>query len=209
MKISEIFHSVQGESINCGKPSIFIRVTGCNMKPLCKWCDSKFALKGGKEYNITQLYNEIKKYPCDHIVFTGGEIYPYISPIKRFIAKYDDYTYEAETNGLIYFNTTPFQLVNVSPKIQNINEKALIRFDRLHNNVYFKFVIENKNNFNEWLGIIEELGLKQNHIIMMPEGTSPNVLKEKSSWLIELCKDCNFRFSTRLQILLWGNKKGT
>ena len=71
MLINEIFYSIQGEGRSAGKPAVFLRLSGCNLK--CRWCDTKYAWKKGEEMTTGQIIQKIKKYPCKHLVVTGGE----------------------------------------------------------------------------------------------------------------------------------------
>ena len=69
MKITEIFHSIQGE-IDVGKPSIFIRTSTCNMEPKCKFCDTKYSWEETEDTKMSIIKDEIRKFNCNHIVFT-------------------------------------------------------------------------------------------------------------------------------------------
>ena len=65
MKINEIFHSIQGEGFDAGKPTIFIRLTGCNLR--CSYCDTTYAFYEGKEMEIEEIMEEIKKWRCRRV----------------------------------------------------------------------------------------------------------------------------------------------
>lgn len=69
MKVNEIFYSLQGEGARAGEPSIFIRLSDCNLR--CDFCDTEFV--SGKEMTIGEIMEELKRYPCKVIVWTGGE----------------------------------------------------------------------------------------------------------------------------------------
>jgi len=69
LNVKEIFYSLQGEGGRQGEASIFIRLSGCNLK--CDFCDTDFS--GGEELNYEQLFSLIQPYPCQWIVWTGGE----------------------------------------------------------------------------------------------------------------------------------------
>lgn len=70
MKVNEIFYSIQGEGARAGEPSIFVRLSGCDLK--CSFCDTEFV--SGKELTLEQLADELKAYDrCKWIVWTGGE----------------------------------------------------------------------------------------------------------------------------------------
>jgi len=72
MKIIEIFHSLQGEGPWIGRPCTFVRLAGC-VKPYCTWCDTRYALSGGKDMTIADILSQIKALGCANIIVTGGE----------------------------------------------------------------------------------------------------------------------------------------
>jgi 7-cyano-7-deazaguanosine (preQ0) biosynthesis protein QueE len=216
MRISEIFHSIQGEGKNAGKPIIFIRTSGCNLH--CHFCDSAFALnvESGEEWAIDQISQELKKYPqCSSVCITGGE--PLIQKdFKNLItALYENrYDVEVETNGTIMKPRLDCGIAiqwNVSPKLSNsghsleetIDDKTLRGFN---SSGLFKFVISDENSFDEAYQIIERLHL--NNVYLMPEGRDDVTLKLTAKWLVEKCKQYNYCFSPRLQVWLWGDERG-
>jgi 7-carboxy-7-deazaguanine synthase len=71
LKITEIFYSLQGEARDAGKPTVFIRLTGCPLR--CVYCDSEYAFYGGEWMHIDQILEKAKTYQTHHICVTGGE----------------------------------------------------------------------------------------------------------------------------------------
>jgi len=71
VRVSEIFYSIEGEGIEIGRPEVFIRLVGCNLR--CEWCDTKYAFNDGEEVNIDEIIQEIRRYPCRNVSITGGE----------------------------------------------------------------------------------------------------------------------------------------
>ena len=73
MRISEIFHSIQGEGLLAGVPSVFIRTSGCNLR--CRWCDTPYASWNpeGEEMGLKVIMERVSGYDCRHVVLTGGE----------------------------------------------------------------------------------------------------------------------------------------
>src|SRR5215212_9152467 len=69
--VSEIFHSLQGETSLAGIPFAFIRLTGCNLR--CTYCDSSYAFKGGRKMSLEDIMQTIQPYRCKHVLLTGGE----------------------------------------------------------------------------------------------------------------------------------------
>jgi len=71
MRVTEIFHSIQGESSHVGQPCVFVRLTGCPLR--CTWCDTEYAFYGGYEQSIEQILTKVDSYGCQLVEVTGGE----------------------------------------------------------------------------------------------------------------------------------------
>ena len=71
MRVTELFHSIQGESTYAGQPCVFVRLTGCPLR--CTWCDTEYAFYGGSEVTVEQLLVKIESYQCRLVEITGGE----------------------------------------------------------------------------------------------------------------------------------------
>lgn len=71
MRVTEIFHSIQGESSYVGQPCVFVRLTGCPLR--CTWCDTEYAFYGGNEQSIEQILAKVDSYGCHLVEVTGGE----------------------------------------------------------------------------------------------------------------------------------------
>ncbi len=71
LHINEIFYSIQGESTHAGRPCVFVRLTGCNLR--CKWCDTEYAFYEGRRMPIAEVVQIIRGYRCDLVEVTGGE----------------------------------------------------------------------------------------------------------------------------------------
>jgi 7-carboxy-7-deazaguanine synthase len=104
LKITEIFPSIQGEGLRSGEPTIFIRLTGCNLR--CAFCDTKYAWQGGEEYPVGRILEAVlkirRRFPADWACLTGGEplcqsIAPLVKQLKKMGLKV-----QIETNGTLY-----------------------------------------------------------------------------------------------------------
>ncbi len=71
MRVTEIFHSIQGESTFAGRPCVFVRLTGCPLR--CTWCDTEYAFFGGTEQSVDDILDTVRSYGCPLVEVTGGE----------------------------------------------------------------------------------------------------------------------------------------
>lgn len=110
LKIVEIFHSIQGEGANFGKPAIFIRLALCNKN--CWFCDTDWSK--GTDMTIEEILNEISKYHCSMIIWTGGE--PTLQLTEEILGYFSLYFNCIETNGT---NKVPkgIDYITCSPKV--------------------------------------------------------------------------------------------
>ncbi|MBW2620128.1 MAG: radical SAM protein, partial [Deltaproteobacteria bacterium] len=69
--VNEIFYSIQGESTHSGRPCIFVRLTGCNLR--CSYCDTRYAYEEGVKMELTEIVSRIADYKCPLVEITGGE----------------------------------------------------------------------------------------------------------------------------------------
>ena len=71
LRITEIFHSLQGETTTSGIPTVFVRLTGCPLR--CGYCDTAYAFEGGQQMSFIEILDNVSKYNCPYVTVTGGE----------------------------------------------------------------------------------------------------------------------------------------
>ena len=76
MQVTEIFHSIQGESTQAGRPCVFVRLTGCDLR--CRWCDTRYAYTGGRSMTMDEILAAVEAFDCPLVEVTGGE--PLLQP---------------------------------------------------------------------------------------------------------------------------------
>jgi 7-carboxy-7-deazaguanine synthase len=221
----EIFASVQGEGVSAGVPSTFVRLATCNLR--CSWCDTAYTWDWDRfakseqvmELDCEEVAAAVRALPPKNVVVTGGE--PLIQ--KRALSgllrdlKDDGYRVEFETNGTI----APGGLAplvdqwNVSPKLCNSGNEGLQRLpeDSLRDfaareNAFFKFVVDGPEDLPEVEELRERFEIPASRVVLMPQGTTAPELNARSPWLAEACTERGYRFSSRLHILIWGDKRG-
>ena len=222
MKIAELFYSLQGEGTLVGVPSFFIRTSGCNLR--CSWCDTPYTSwrPEGSEMTLDAICEELRRTPARHVVVTGGE--PMIAPeivalTERLRALGMHIT--VETAGTV-FKPVACDLMSISPKLSNSTPAGpwAAQHERLRLQVeilkklmggyeyQLKFVIAAPEDVAEVKSLAAALNAPAERIILMPEGIDPARLRERALWLAEICKVESFRFSPRLHVDLYGNRRG-
>lgn len=208
MKIAEMFISVQGEGPQVGMISWFIRSSGCNLS--CCYCDSKYA-KDGTEMSIESIVDKVFNSNCNNVVITGGE--PFIQPdLLKLIKSLHACNIYVETNGTIYDSMLiGYAEFVVSPKPQFMNNKYMESLKLWSTHGTFKFVVGDKQEFDIALKLAKKLELDKGikPVYFMPKGVDANTINDIMISLVEWCKEepC-VRISPRLQIQLYGNKRG-
>jgi len=117
LKITEIFPSIQGEGLRQGEATIFIRLSGCNLK--CSFCDTQYAWEEGRPYSVAQVLDEVRKtrenFPAEWACVTGGEpLLQNIDGLTRALKK-EGLKIQVETNATIY-RSLAVDWYSVSPK---------------------------------------------------------------------------------------------
>ncbi len=228
MQIAEIFYSIQGEGRLVGVPSVFIRTSGCNLR--CVWCDTPYTswAPEGKKWSVDEILGKVANYPSRHIVVTGGE--PFLAP------ELEELTVGIRPLGAhvtietaaTLFKPVACDLVSMSPKLANSTpwRRAKGKFAKMHETTrlnfkvmqqfidrydyQLKFVVNQRADFDEIEKILEELeNVDSSRVLIMGQGKTKRELRDKAKWIIAACKEYGFGYTPRLQIELFGNRRGT
>ncbi len=229
MRIAEIFHSIQGEGLLAGVPSVFVRTSGCNLR--CHWCDTPYASwkPEGPEMSVEEIQKKVLGWNCRHVVLTGGE--PMITPDLPALAaslKKAGKHITIETAATVVPAGIACDLASLSPKLSNSTPppardpawakkheatrlQPSVISDWIRNYAFqLKFVVSTERDISEIKNLLSLLPPAPFHqILLMPEGIDFQNLAEKAGWLVEVCKREGFRFCPRLQIELFGHTRGT
>jgi 7-carboxy-7-deazaguanine synthase len=226
LKISEIFHSIQGEGRLAGVPSVFVRVSGCNLR--CTWCDTPYTSwqPDGADATIESIVERVRGCSCAHVVVTGGEPMIFNETVELTRAlKGLGLHITIETAGTA-FQPVVCDLMSVSPKLANSTPlerdggRGAARHDRLRYQpdvlrrlmseyeCQLKFVVSDPGDLSEISTILKEIGADRGRVVLMAEGTTREAIGGKAAWIVDICKREGFRYSPRLHIDLWGNKRG-
>jgi 7-carboxy-7-deazaguanine synthase len=226
MKISEIFYSIQGEGMLAGVPSVFIRTSGCNLR--CTWCDTPYTSwkPEGEEMTVDAILAAVQPHHATHAVVTGGEpmLLDEVVPLTQQL-KAAGLHITIESAGTV-FRPVACDLMSMSPKLANSTpwEREGGRWAAQHDRIRYqpevltqlmaaypyqlKFVVSAPADLDEIEKILAETSAGRTRVILMPEGTDAETLHERSRWLLDLCKNNQFRYGPRLHIDLYGNRRG-
>jgi 7-carboxy-7-deazaguanine synthase len=223
VRIAEIFYSVQGEGMLVGIPSVFIRASGCNLR--CSWCDTPYTSwkPEGPEMTLEAIFAAVERFPAArHAVVTGGEpmIFPQVVDLTTGLRARGLHV-TVETAGTVWAPVA-CDLMSISPKLANStpaggwrarHEAKRIQPDVLRRLMaeyehQLKFVVAAPGDLAEVRTLVQTLAADRARVMLMPEGTDAETLRERSRWLAEICKEEGFRFSPRLHVALWGNRRG-
>lgn len=235
----EIFASLQGEGPSMGRPSVFVRLSRCNLA--CRWCDTAYTWRftgdnrphrddlaferGANQLNLDEadVAARILAFPEDRLVVTGGEPLLQGAALARLLAMLKDARpalhVEIETNGSVQPVPALDALVdqyNVSPKLAHSGNPADLALipERLaawaaDPRAFFKFVIASPDDLAEVTALQERYAIAPARLFVMPEGTASAVLRERSVWLAQAALEAGWRFTDRLHIHLYGDTRGT
>ena len=204
MRITEIFHSIQGESSHAGRPCVFVRLTGCNLR--CRWCDSEYTFSGGDRMSLDEVMQKVRSYGCDLVEITGGEP---LAQAEAFdlIARLCDDGFEVliETSGSIDIAPVDKRATIVLDiKCPGSGEVAKNRWENialLKPNDEIKFVIADRTDYEWACQVIEERKLHRWTVLFSPVWGEMD-LKSLAEWM--LADRVPARLQTQLHKHIWG-----
>lgn len=211
IEVTEIFHSIQGESTFSGMPCSFIRLSGCNLR--CSFCDTEYSYEKGQSLEIDEIISKIDSFGCRLVEITGGE--PLLNPntpelVNKLLSK--GYRVLVETNGSLDIDLVDkrcSRIVDVKcPGSLMSDRNDFSNMKRLTDNDQLKFVIKDRKDFDYMIEILERYrpNLPFGSIIASPVAgeMSPH---ELAAWI--LSSGLEIRMQLQLHRIIWpGIDKG-
>jgi len=204
LRITEIFFSIQGESSHAGRPCVFVRLTGCNLR--CTWCDSEYTFAGGERMSLDDVIARVKSYGCNLVEITGGEPLAQkeaFDLIERLCN--DGFEVLIETSGSI--DITPVDrraklILDVKcPGSGEVEKNRWENLDELRPHDEIKFVIADRGDYDFARRVIEEKQLGRHTILFSPVWGRMD-MKALAEWM--LADRVPARFQTQLHKHIWG-----
>ena len=204
LEVSEIFHSIQGESSWSGQPCIFIRLTGCNLR--CAFCDTSYAYEQGRFMEIPEILQRVRRLRCDLVEVTGGE--PLIqAETPSLIAGLLDagHTVLLETNGSIDIGVVDPRCVRIMdikcPSSGMAGQNDLRNLEKLGMQDELKFVIGSREDYEFARDLLSTIPVARCKINFSPIFGSL-VPRSLAEWILE--DHLTVRLNLQLHKIIWG-----
>ena len=216
--ITEIFHSLQGETSLSGIPFAFIRLTGCNLR--CRYCDSAYSFKGGQKMSIAQVLKTIEPYQVRHVLLTGGEPLLQRQSIELIEAlRQRNYEVSIETHGEVSIErAAPLARIVMdikTPSSGMCRAGYLKNLPHLKESDEVKFVIASAEDYFWAREIIRSGKIIAGEILLSPAVPALNAPGRfegvEARWLAERILEDRLPVRLQLQLhkILWGaDRKG-
>ena len=204
LRVTEIFHSIQGESTHAGRPCAFVRLTGCNLR--CRWCDSEYTFTGGEQMSIDDVVAQVKGYGCNLVEVTGGEPLAQKEALD-LIKRLGDEGLEVllETSGSIDIAPVDKRCtIIIDIKCPSSGEVAKNRWENLQllkPDDEIKFVIADREDYDWARKVIDERDLNRWTVLLSPVWGELD-LKILAEWM--LADRLPARLQTQLHKHIWG-----
>lgn len=228
IRISEIFCSIQGEGQWLGTPSVFVRLSGCNLR--CIWCDTPYASwePEGPIVSVKEVLEQVLNHKVDHVVVTGGEPMIFADVVELTSALRDSgKKITIETAGTADL-PVECDLISISPKLANsiplgtphekMHEQRRWAPDVIRSLIarypyQLKFVVSGDSiqaDIIEIEGMLTEIGSAEpSRVFLMAEGRDAAGLSTVESELVNFAIERGWRLTPRYQIHLFGDTRGT
>ena len=211
VRVTEIFHSIQGESTWAGLPCTFVRLTGCPLR--CVWCDTEYAFHGGRRLTLDDVMKEVEGKGCRLVEITGGE--PLVQPGAALLARRlvdAGYTVLVETSGALDIGVLDPRVHKIMdlkcPGSGEENRNRWSNLDHLTHRDEIKFVVAGQEDF-EWAARV----IRERRLDERVRAGSLGALLISPVWgsdgleaLAEQILACGLpvRFQTQLHKHIWG-----
>ena len=209
LKITEIFHSLQGEADTVGIPTVFVRLTGCPLR--CQYCDTAYAFHGGEWWESEAILARVADLGAKYVCVTGGEPLAQKNCLLLLRELCDaGYRVSLETSGAMALEDVDSRVVRVvDVKTPGSGEESRNRYDqldRLQSRDLVKFVICGRDDYEWSREKLRQLGLATRCTVLFSPSHEQLPARELADWILE--DHLPVRFQIQLHKYLWGNVPG-
>ena len=209
LRITEIFHSLQGETSRAGLPTVFVRLTGCPLR--CTWCDTEYSFIGGTTRSLDDILAEVASYHCQTVCVTGGEPLSQKNCLPLLTALCDaGYSVSLETSGAI-------DISGVDPRVSRImdlqapgsGEEArnlLSNIPLLTLRDELKLVLASEADYEWAKARMAEYSLTERCPVLLAPVQGQLRPADLAEWILR--DHLPVRMQVQLHKIIWGNEPG-
>ena len=210
LRITEIFHSLQGETTTVGLPTVFVRLTGCPLR--CGYCDTAYAFEGGEKMAIQDILDTVADYKTDYITVTGGEplAQPQCIELLQQLCNLG-YRVSLETSGAMPVKEVDPRVIKIvdlkTPGSGEVSRNLYENINYLQPEDEVKFVICNRQDYDWSCMQIDQLRLRDtgSEILFSPSQgeLAPALLAQ---WILR--DKLRVRMQLQTHKVIWGDEQG-
>lgn len=206
LKITEIFHSIQGESTFVGERFSFIRLTGCPLR--CSYCDTTYSYSGGEWMTVGEIVDKIEPHKTKFVLVTGGEPLAHrntLALVRHLVATGKRVSIETDGEEDVSAYSGLAKLI-MDIKTPGSGEKAnrcFLNLEHLLPSDEIKFVICNRQDYDWSIEICRKYNLMERYTVLFSPSYEQLQLKVLAEWIIGDCLDV--RLQTQLHKHIWGS----
>lgn len=210
LRITEIFHSLQGETSTTGLPTTFVRLTGCPLR--CGYCDTAYAFEGGSKMSLGDIMATVKDFGARHVTVTGGEPLAQPQCIELLKDLCDaGYRVSLETSGAMPVNDVDQRVVKIldlkTPGSGEVNRNLYENILLLTPHDEVKFVICDRQDYDWSCLKMDELGLADRAAeILFSPSQGQLAPKQLAEWILQDKLDVRMQLQTHK--FIWGDQPG-
>lgn len=209
LRITEIFHSLQGEARHSGAPSVFVRLTGCPLR--CTYCDSAYAFYGGSKMLISDILSKVAEFGARYVCVTGGEPLAQ-KPCRSLLRNLCDAGYEVslETSGAL-------DIADIDPRVSRVMDLKTPDSNEAHRNRLenlplltahdqLKFVLCSRADYDWAKAMLIEHALASRCVVWFSSSFAQLEPRALAEWIVQDRLDV--RLQLQLHKSLWGDLPG-
>jgi 7-carboxy-7-deazaguanine synthase len=209
LKLTEIFHSLQGEADTAGFPTVFVRLTGCPLR--CQYCDTAYAFHGGEWWELDAILARVRAFGTPYVCVTGGEPLAQKACVVLLERLCDaGLRVSLETSGAMALAEVDPRVVKVvDVKTPGSAEEGRNKYEelpRLNAHDLVKFVICDRGDYEWSRAKLQELSLPAGCTVLFSPSHEQLPAHELADWI--LADRLPVRFQLQLHKYLWGNVPG-
>jgi 7-carboxy-7-deazaguanine synthase len=209
LRVSEIFHSLQGESTRVGLPTVFVRLTGCPLR--CAWCDTEYAFSGGETLTLGDVLIEVAKHGARQVCVTGGEPLAQKACLPLLAALCDaGYSVSLETSGALDISSVDPRVSRImdlkAPASGESDKNLWGNLPRLNARDEIKIVLADEADYEWARKAIRERKLDAICPVLLSPVAGKLEAKRLAEWVLR--DKLPVRMQLQLHKLIWGPERG-